>query len=119
MRKLLLFLCLMASATAFAQAASNVLLWDYPVTETTETGFRIERKVQACIGTGAFTEIGTVGPNILTFTDSTVTAGLTYCYQVRASGPGGTFSGYSNTAERLVPFTAPVAPSNLRAAGGP
>ena len=118
MRKVLLFLCLMAAATA-AFGASNVLDWDYPAAETRETGFSIERKPEACTGSGAFGVIVTVGPNVLTHTDSAVVEGVTYCYRVRAAGPGGTFSEYSNLAGRLVPFTAPAAPSGLTVQGGP
>ena len=116
MRKVLLFLCLMAAASA-TFGASNVLLWDDM--STNETGFSVERKPEACAGTGAFGIIGTVASNIATFADSTVTEGVTYCYRVRAAGLGGLFSGYSNTAERLVPFTAPAAPSGLKVQGGP
>jgi len=96
--------------------ASNVLLWDDM--STNETGFSVERKAEICTGPGAFAVIGAVSVNINTFTDNGVTEGQTYCYRVRAAGPGGLFSGYSNTAERLVPFSPPLAPSNLRATGG-
>ena len=114
MRKILaVFLALVSMQ---AMGASNVLLWDEA--STNELGFSIERKPVACAATGTFVEIATVTQNITTYTDSSVVEGVTYCYQVRAFGPGGLYSGYSNTAERLVPFTAPIAPSNLRVQGG-
>ena len=83
MRKLL-FILLLLPLSAFG--ASNVLTWDE--TSTNETGFRVERKAEACTGPGAFTEIGAVAANIVTFTDSGVVEGQTYCYRVRASGQG-------------------------------
>ena len=94
-----------------AMAGQNTLNWSE--ISTNETGFNVERKVGACTAISSFSEIGTVGPNVTTYVDTAVTEGVTYCYRVRASGPGGTFSAYSNTADRLVPFTAPAAPTGL------
>mgnify|MGYP001600519333 FL=1 len=93
-----------------AWAASNVLTWTD--NSTNEATFHIERKAEACTGTGAFAEIATVGINITTFNDAAVTEGLTYCYRVAASNPAGK-SAYSNTASRTVPFPVPAAPSGL------
>jgi hypothetical protein len=106
---------LLLSVPAFA--ASNVLTWDDM--STNETGFSVERKPEACTGLGAFGIIGSVAVNVNTFTDASVVEGVTYCYRVRATGGGGLFSAYSNSAERLVPFTAPAAPSGLTIQGGP
>jgi hypothetical protein len=51
-----------------------------------ETGFRIERSVNA----GAFVQSGTVGANVTTFTDSAPLAnGNVYSYRVVALGAGG------------------------------
>src|SRR3990167_4974487 len=93
-----------------AWAAQNVLTWTD--TSTNEVNFHIERKADACAGTAAFAEIATTGANIVTFTDSAVTEGVTYCYRVAASNPAGK-SAYSNTASRTVPFSIPHAPSGL------
>jgi hypothetical protein len=92
-------------------AGQNTLLW--ADASDNETAFNIERKVGACTAISSFSEIATVGANVTTYVDLAVTEGVTYCYRVRASGPGGTFSAYSNTADRLVPFTAPAAPTGL------
>ena len=99
-----------------AEAASNVLTW--ADNSTNEALFNIERKAEACTGTGAFAEIVTVTANVTTFNDALVTEGLTYCYRVRATNAAGS-SAYSNTASRTVPFTVPVAPSGLGVTGGP
>ena len=99
-----------------AWAASNVLTWQD--NSGNEANFHVERKAEACAGAVPFTEIATTGANVVTFTDSVVTEGVTYCYRVAASNPAGT-SAYSNTASRDVPFTVPVPPSGLGVAGGP
>ena len=110
MKRMLLALMFLVFALP-AVAGQNTLNWSE--ISTNETGFNVERKVGACTAISSFSEIGTVGPNVTTYVDTAVTEGVTYCYRVRASGPGGTFSAYSNTADRLVPFTAPAAPTGL------
>ena len=59
-----------------------------------ETGFDIQRETST---TGTFTQIGTTGYGVTAYTDSTVTAGSTYSYQVCAANGGGK-SAFSNTA---------------------
>jgi fibronectin type 3 domain-containing protein len=49
---------------------------------TTETGFRIERKLNA----GAYSTLQSVGVNVVMFNDSTATAIGTYTYRVIATG---------------------------------
>lgn len=108
----LIALLLLLPLVAIAQPAPrNVLLWDDA--STNEANFHIERKQDACGTSATFAEIATVGANIATFTDNQVQEGLTYCYRVRASNPGG-FSAYSNEAGRTVPFVIPGTPTNLR-----
>lgn len=60
---------------------------------TDETGFELERKA----GTGEFAKVATLPANADNKMDSTVTAGTTYTYRVRAIGPGGP-SDWSNEA---------------------
>lgn len=60
---------------------------------TDEAGFRIERAPTG----GNFTEIGSVGANVTTFSDATTLTGDGYMYRVAAFGPSGV-SGYSNVA---------------------
>lgn len=114
--KPVLLAVLLALAAAGANAASNVLSWTD--NSTNETSFVINRKIEACAGTSAFTQLSTVGANVVTYTDSAVVEGSTYCYEVAGANSAGT-SAWSNTAERTVPFTVPVAPSGLKAVGGP
>lgn len=58
-----------------------------------ESGFRIERST----GSGAWTQVATVGANVLTWTDSNLTAKVVYSYRVRAYNSSGN-SAYSNVA---------------------
>jgi FtsP/CotA-like multicopper oxidase with cupredoxin domain len=102
--------------TASLQAGPSVLL-SWTDNADNETGFVIERALNG----GAFAPIATPGPfantGLVTFTDTTVTGGNTYVYQVKAVR--GTISSlYSNAASIAVP-DAPAAPSNVTAAGVP
>ena len=114
MRWIVAFLMLLVAGPVWA--ASNVLTW--MDNSGNEANFNIERKVEACSGPLAFVPLATVGANIVTFTDTAVTEGVTYCYRVNASNTAG-ISVFSNTASRLVPFTVPNAPSGLGVVGGP
>ena len=58
-----------------------------------EASYLVERQT----GTGTFTQIATLSANVTSYTDTTVAAGLTYSYRVRAA-TGTVFSSYSNTA---------------------
>ncbi|NOT57245.1 MAG: hypothetical protein HOP18_21795 [Deltaproteobacteria bacterium] len=57
-----------------------------------EDGFKVERKTGT---TGTYAQIAQVGANVISFIDSTVTVGTTYCYRVRAFNSAGN-SAYSN-----------------------
>ncbi len=61
-----------------------------------ETGSRIERRL-ASPAAGMYAEIAIVGANVTFYVDTTVTAGQSYCYRVRAYNAAGD-SGYSNAA---------------------
>jgi len=115
--RMVLTALLCASVTAYAQ--TNTLTWDFPVVdESRTTTFNAERKTGTCAAVGTFAEIGTVPKTLRSYSDTGLAEGSTYCYQVRAVGPGGP-SAYSNQVARTIPFTAPPAPSNLRVVGGP
>jgi len=109
--KKVIYLMLLVSMPSFA---GNVLTWQD--NSTNETAFHIERKAGACTSLSSFAEIATVGANVTTYTDNAVSEGSTYCYRVAAGNSAGK-SGYSNTADRLVPVTVPNAPSNLGVSG--
>jgi FtsP/CotA-like multicopper oxidase with cupredoxin domain len=75
-----------------------------------ETGFLIERRT----GAGTFAQIGQVGSNVVTWTDTTVAANTGYTYRVRASNNGAN-SNYTSNATVTTPTSAvPAAPSSLR-----
>ncbi|HEV8343697.1 MAG TPA: fibronectin type III domain-containing protein [Candidatus Binatia bacterium] len=92
-RKLVLIaLLLMAGLGWQARAYAASLRISWKDTSTNETGFKIER-----LSAGAFIQIGEVGPNVTSYTDSQVTVGTTYCYRVRAFNSAGS-SNPSNQA---------------------
>ena len=91
-------------------AGQNVLSWTDM--STNEQNFNIERKAEACAGGAAFVPLATVGLNVVTFTDTAVTEGVTYAYRISASNTAGT-SAFSNCAARTVPFSVPAPPSAL------
>jgi len=77
-----------------------------------ETGFKVER----CTGSGcSFSQIATVGANVLSYSNTGLTGNTNYSYRVRAYNGGGD-SGYSNTAGATTPAAQPPsAPSALTA----
>jgi hypothetical protein len=78
-RKLVLIAVLLVAGFGWqaVHAASLRIAWKD--NSTNETGFKIERR-----SGGAFIQIGTVGPNVTSHTDSGLTVGTSYCYRVRA-----------------------------------
>ena len=82
-------------------------------TSPSEDGFRIER----CQGTGctSFTEVLTVGPDVVAYSDTGRSPGTDYRYRVLAYNAGGN-SAYSNVANATtLPPPPPSAPSGLTA----
>ncbi len=88
-----------------AQAATLTLTWKDNSSD--ETGFRIERRLQAEDDT-KYVEVGRVDANMGTFTDNTPNEG-TYCYRVIAFN-GVYDSQFSNVACGI---TVPNAPSGI------
>jgi len=78
---------------ATAQSTTSVAL-AWTDNATNETGFRIEARTVD----GAFAELLTVGANVTTAVVPGLTPSTFYLFRLRASGSGGTFSGYSNEA---------------------
>jgi beta-mannanase/regulation of enolase protein 1 (concanavalin A-like superfamily) len=76
-----------------------------------ETGFLIEQST----GTGAFTQIASVGAGVVSYNSTGLTSNTSYNYRVIATNATGN-SVYSNTSTKTtltVTTTAPVAPSAL------
>ncbi len=71
-----------------------------------ESGFKIERKIGV---DGTYSQIATVGANIITYSDTGLTPGTTYYYQIRAYNSFGD-SAYSNEANAAT--TSPPPPLN-------
>ncbi|MCE7989771.1 MAG: hypothetical protein DYG89_52160 [Caldilinea sp. CFX5] len=99
-------------ATGKPMAPTNVQVASVATTQVTlrwtdntsdETGFKVER----CQGTGCtnFVQIGTVGVNGASYTDSGVTANTSYSYRVRAT-KNGVDSAPSNVATTSTAVTA-------------
>ena len=84
-----------APSNLAASVSKSKVLLTWVDNSGNETGFRIERSTDG----QTFTEIGTVGANITTFTNTGINAnkGTRLYYRVRAYNNGGN-SGYSNTA---------------------
>ena len=86
---------------------STALTWTD--NSSTETAFDIQRSTSETTG---FASIGSVLPNVVTYTDNTVVAGTTYFYRVRAAND----FGYSNSntvsvvtkQNQTIIFTAPA-----------
>jgi hypothetical protein len=94
------------SAATVATASLVNLTWRD--NSSNENGFRIKRK----IGTGTWSQITTVGPNVTTFASTGLKSRAAYGYRVRAYNAAGT-SAYSNTVTTRT--VKPKAPSTLAA----
>lgn len=73
-----------------------------------EAGFKIERKA----GAGSYSQIATVGANVVTYSNTGLAAGTTYTYRVRSTNAAAD-SAYTN--EAAVSTAVPAAPSGLQA----
>ena len=97
------------AATAVSSSQINLTWID---SDNTEQGFKIER----CTGAECsnFAQIGTVGANVTSYSNTGLTASTSYSYRVRAYNAAGD-SGYSNTASAVTQAAPalPAAPTNL------
>ncbi len=94
------------SATALS-ATSIKLTW--ADNSTTETGFKIERSTDGV----SFSQVGSVGANVTSYTASSLLAATMYFFRVRAY-EGSANGGYSNVASATT-LPPPPAPSSLSA----
>ena len=79
-----------------------------------ETGYRVERSPN---GTSSWSEIGSLGADSQTFSDTGLACNTSFYYRVRAYRAGdGQYSSYSNVAHDTTQFcTPPAAPTGLSA----
>jgi hypothetical protein len=94
-----------SNLTATAPAPRQVNL-SWTNNASNQTGFVIQRSFNG----GNWTQIATVGANVTTYTDKTVSKRKTYSYRVYAYNSYGN-SGYSNTATVTTPGAGVVGPS--------
>lgn len=67
--------------TSLSSPDNQIITINWQDNDATETGFKIERSLEA---NANFTEIGAVGTNVTTYSDNTVQFGTTYYYRVYA-----------------------------------
>lgn len=90
---------LLALSVNGALASQAVVRWTD--TSTTESGFKIERKVSQ---TGTYTQLALTAANTASFVDPNLTANTLYCYRVLAYNSAGP-SPYSNEVCVTTPVT--------------
>jgi hypothetical protein len=82
-------------------AAAAALQLNWQDQSTNESGFKIER-----LNGSSYAPIATVAANVKTYMDGNVTAGVSYCYRVRAFNSTG-----ESASTEAVCTTAPAAPA--------
>ncbi len=92
-----------ADLLATGEAAAVALAWTDAASN--EAGFRIERKVGS---TGAWTPLATVGANVVSYRDTTATAGASHVYRVQAFNATGAAELYSNEATATTTAAPPA-----------
>jgi RHS repeat-associated protein len=89
-----------SALTAVAMSGNQINL-SWTDNSSVEDGFRIERKT----GSDAFTEIATVGANVTTYSNTGLTQGVNYTYQVRAYNVIGSSAYSSESSVTTLNFT--------------
>jgi titin len=100
-----------SALTATAASATQINL-SWTNNATNQTGFKVERSPDGV----TFTQIGTTGATVTTYSDSSLAPLTAYYHRVRATNGAGD-STYSNVSNATTPAdtTPPTAPSNLTA----
>jgi hypothetical protein len=95
-----------APSSLSATAASSIRI-DLSWTDNSngETGYKIERKIGA---TGTYSQVGTVGANVISYSNTGLAASTTYNYRVMAYNVTGD-SAQSNEANATTPATPKLA----------
>ena len=81
-----LLIGLSALSVSASDSLAAQLQLNWTDNSTNETGFKIDRKTGTA---GTFAQIASVGANVTTYTDSTVTAGTNYRYRLYAFNTAG------------------------------
>jgi fibronectin type 3 domain-containing protein len=99
-----------ASPTGLAAAAISTSQLDLSWSDVSfETTYKIERSLD---GSSGWTQIGTTGANVTTYSDTGLSTSTTYYYRVLASNAAGD-SGYSSSASATTDSDIPNAPTDL------
>jgi hypothetical protein len=88
-----------ASAAFTVSAPPGQLTLTWQDNSTNESNFAIERKTAT---SGTYGQIASVAANIISYVDTSVTRGVTYCYRVDATNSAGA-SAYSNEVCGIAP----------------
>ena len=80
------FLCAALGITWQSAAVAAQLQLSWVDNSSDETGFNVERKTGT---TGTYAQIASVGANVTSYTDSSLTNSTTYCYRVNAFNNAG------------------------------
>jgi len=77
-----------------------------------KAGYTIERKLGACSvdNTNPWGAPVTLGPTAISYTDSGLTSGSSYCYRIRTFQSGGIVSRWNETSATTLTPTAPASP---------
>jgi len=102
----LLVILFFAAVPAQAQTVHKVTITWTDTVNPAGTTYNIYRAAAACSTNPTLAKLNTVPITAMTYTDSAVTNGSTYCYAATAVGPGGE-SADSNEAPAVI-----VAPPN-------
>ena len=111
--RIFFFFCAAAAISWHSTAIAAQLQLSWIDNSSDETGFKIERK----IGTGGtYAQITSVGANVTSYTDSSLTNSTTYCYRVRAFNTAGN-SPYSPEACATTPAAIQIYSLTVAKAG--
>jgi hypothetical protein len=100
----LIFFSLLNTLNWDDQASAGQLQLAWTDNSNNEDGFRIERKTGT---SGTFSQIASVGVNVTSYTDTSLTDGATYCYRLRAFNLAGN-SAYSPEGCATVKWTLSI-----------
>src|SRR6266576_6845945 len=97
--RIIFLICASATLGWQSAAAAAQLQLSWVDNSTDEIGFKVERKTGT---TGTYAQIASVGANVISYTDSSLTNATTYCFRVYAFNANGN-SPYSPEACATTP----------------